>query len=104
MNFSMQTYDNWSQGSCKYHCTICDSDHNDFIRFRHHIKYNHQVHMPTYVKDNPDYCTLRNTIECALCSRVIAHDRADMRLHFGKVHPSTSLRDYFATYVEDSGD
>ena len=35
---------------------------------------------------------------------MIAHDRADLRLHFGKAHPGTSLRDYFSTYVEDSGD
>ena len=100
----MDAFEIWSQGSCRYHCDICITDYDDFSKFRGHIKNDHQIHMLTYIKDHPNYCTVKKTLQCALCSTMIMHDRADLRLHFGKKHPAMKLQDYFTLYVEDSED
>ena len=69
----MENYDSWSRG-CSYQCEICFSNYYDLLDFRSHIKNDHKIKPKTYFKGTVRY-VIKRTIECALCSSEVVHDR-----------------------------
>ena len=46
-----------------------------------------------------NYCKRKSMLTCKLCKTIVVHDPANLKAHFTKFHPTTSLRTYFDQHV-----
>ena len=90
-------FNRWTQGRCRYLCSICEDVFSESKDFVSHISSQHKILGEKYLAIFSDPCITELAMTCKICELSIRHDSATLKDHMGG-HPM-DLESYYEKFV-----
>jgi len=90
-------FNRWTQGRCRYLCSICEDVFSESKDFVSHISSQHKILGEKYLAIFSDPCIIELTMTCKICELSIRHDSATLKDHMGGHH--MDLESYYEKFV-----